>query len=398
MGYRTLLREHRGLLGIGLLAMLSSSLGQSYFLGLFQTPIAERLSISAGEFGMAYSAVTLIAGFVVLYFGPSVDWIAPRRFLMIVLGGMLGGIALLTLSPWALVALLGLGLVRLCGQGLFTHLGNTLTGREFTHNRGRALGLVSLGIPLGEMILPPLIAALLAWLTWRELWWSLGATLMLLWSLMLWRLDWPSAPRARPTSATRQSGPRPLCELRFWLLMPLLMALPITMTGLFIFAPQLTADLGATMTAYALALTGMGLAKLPGALLGGRWADHLGPALLARLYLLPYVLALVLAIVAGGNLGVWALMVGGGLAMGMQEIIATGLLIELWGSEHLGRVRATLSAAMVFSTGIAPALLGVLVDAGLDFRFILAGMLGFILLGWLLAQRPISEARLDASS
>ncbi|SHF77908.1 Predicted arabinose efflux permease, MFS family [Modicisalibacter ilicicola DSM 19980] len=393
MGYRTLARDHRGLLGIGLLAMLSSSLGQSYFVGLFQAPIAERLAISAGEFGIAYSIVTLIAGFVVLYCGPSVDWIAPRRFAILVLSGMLGGILLLTLSPWALSTLLGLGLVRLCGQGLFTHLGNTLIGREFTHSRGRALGLVSLGIPLGEILLPPLVTALLVWLAWRELWWCLGMGLALLWGMMLWRMHWPKAPGERPNRAARRSGPRPLREARFWLLLPLLMALPITMTGLFIYAPQLTADLDATMTAYALALTGMGLAKLPGALLGGRWADLMGPALLARTYLLPYALALLMAMGLGGNLGVWALMIGGGLAIGMQEIIATSLLVQLWGSEHLGRVRATLSACMVFSTGIAPAVLGVLVDAGLDFRLILAGMLAFILIGWLLAQQPIAEAR-----
>ncbi|MGC3875325.1 MFS transporter [Halomonas sp. GXIMD04776] len=398
MGYRTLLRDHRGLLGIGLLAMLSSSLGQSYFVGLFQAPIAERLAISAGEFGVAYSVVTLTAGFVVLYFGPSIDWIAPRRFAMLVLGGMLGGIALLTLSPWALTTLLGLGLVRLCGQGLFTHLGNTLIGREFSHSRGRALGLISLGIPLGEAVLPPLVTVLLVWLGWRDLWWSLGAGMVVVWGLLLWRLDWPAAPGTRPTRAMRRSGPRPLREARFWQLLPLLMALPITMTGLFIYASQLTADLGATMTAYALALTGMGLAKLPGALLGGRWADQLGPGLLARTYLLPYALALILAMSVGGNAGVWALMVGGGLAMGMQEIIATSLLVKLWGSEHLGRVRATLSACMVFSTGIAPAILGVLVDAGIDFRFILAGMLAFILMGWLLAQRPIAEAHASESS
>ncbi|GHA98254.1 hypothetical protein [Modicisalibacter luteus] len=183
-------------------------------------PIAERLAISAGEFGIAYSSVTLIAGFVMLHFGPSIDWIAPRRFAMLVLAGLLTGIALLTLAPWAATALLGLGLVRLCGQGLFTHLGNTLTGREFSMNRG-------------------------------------------------------------------------------------------------------------------------------------------------------------------------------GLGMGMQEIIATGLLVNLWGSENLGRVRAPLSACMVFSTGIAPALLGLLVDAGVDFRAILAGMLVFIVLGWFLAQRPIAESQLS---
>lgn len=69
---------------------------------------------------------------------------------------------------------------------------------------------------------------------------------------------------------------------------------------------------------------------------------------LARVYLLPYAAAMLFAVLAGGNASVWALMVGGGLAMGAQELIASGLLIKLWGIEHLGRVRSALSAAMVF--------------------------------------------------
>lgn len=85
-------------------------------------------------------------------------------------------------------------------------------------------------------------------------------------------------------------------------------------------------------------------------------------------------------------------MVGGGLAMGAQELIASGLLIKLWGAEHLGKVRSALSASMVFSTGIAPAVLGLALGAGAPFYTLLFGMLVFIIAGWLLAQRVLREA------
>lgn len=67
MGYRTLIRNHRGLLSIAFLAMFTSSLGQSFFIGLFQVPITARLGLSAGQFGMVYAVVTLVAGFIVLW-------------------------------------------------------------------------------------------------------------------------------------------------------------------------------------------------------------------------------------------------------------------------------------------------------------------------------------------
>jgi len=61
-------------------------------------------------------------------------------------------------------------------------------------------------------------------------------------------------------------------------------------------------------------------------------------------------------------------------------------LVSIWGSENLGRVRATLQSAMVLGTAIAPALLGYLIDFGVHFDVVLAGMLIYIILAWLLAQ------------
>ncbi|MDR5865546.1 MFS transporter [Halomonas koreensis] len=391
MSYRILLRDHRGLLGIAFLAMFSSSLGQSFFIGLFQVPIAERLGLTAGQFGSAYSLVTLAAGFAVLRLGPSLDWVAPRRFALIVLLALFAGVALLTGSSWWPLGVLGLGLVRFCGQGMMSHLGNTLAGREFTALRGRALSLAGMGLMLGETLLPPAVAALLVWLGWRELWWALGAGLAVFWGLSLVAAPWPPAPPARRRRDGQGAGPRPFREARFWRLLPLLMTLPVAMTGLFIYQARLTSAMDSSLAVYALALTGMGLAKLPGALLGGHWVDRLGPVRLARLYLLPFALGLVLALTLGGHLAIWALMVGGGLAMGAQESIATSLLVRLWGVEHLGRVRATLSAAMVFSTGIAPAALGLALDLGAPFALVLWGMLALLVGGWWLAQGVLAS-------
>lgn len=41
---------------------------------------------------------------------------------------------------------------------------------------------------------------------------------------------------------------------------------------------------------------------------------------------------------------------------------------------------------MVFSTGIAPALLGIALDAGITFEGVLGGMLVLLIVGWWLAQ------------
>ncbi|WP_404418228.1 MFS transporter [Marinospirillum sp.] len=390
--YLALIRGHSGFLSLAFLAIFTGNLGQSFFIGLFQEPLSEQLDLSAGQFGSIYAAVTLVSGFLVLRLGPSIDWVAPRRYALLVLLGLTLGVVLLTSAPWWWAALAGLGLVRLCGQGLMTHLGSTLAGREFTYNRGRALGLVSLGMPLGEILLPPVVALLLVWLGWQQLWWLLLAVFLFFWGWAYLQAPWPQAPQQAPAKGEKPRGPNPLREMRFWLLLPLLLALPINMTGIFLYQAQMTSHLNATLATYALALTGMGVARLPGALLGGRWVDQLGVARLARVYLIPFILGLAAAFLLQGNWGIWLLMLGAGFAMGMQGPILDSLLVKLWGSQHLGRVRSVKSACMVFSTAIAPALLGFLLDWNVSFSLLLMGMLVFVLLAILLALKPIREA------
>jgi predicted MFS family arabinose efflux permease len=393
LGYPGLLRHHFGLIAAAWLAVFTGNLGQSFFIGLFQADISSYLDISAGEFGSIYAAITMTSGFLVMHFGPKIDWIAPRKYALMVLSALFIGVLMLTLSPWWVLALFGLGLQRLCGQGLMTHLGSTLAGREFTTNRGKALGLVSLGMPSGEIILPPTIALLAVWLSWQQIWWSLLLMLAVLWTLLLLFVDWPQAPRQKKTNSGEQDkGPSPMRERRFWMLIPMLMILPITLTGIFIYQAQMTEDLGASATAYAFALTGLGISRFPGALLGGRWIDEFGVIMLARLYLLPFAIALLAGALIGGSAGIWIIMLGAGMALGMSSPIGDSLLVRLWGRDHLGQVRSLKSAFLVFSTGVAPAFLGFMLDAGVHFQSILIGMLVILIAAWLLAQSPIREA------
>lgn len=391
--YLGLIKNHAGLLSIAFLAVFTGNLGQSFFIGLFQAPISQQLNLSTGEFGSIYSGITIVGGFLVMFFGPKIDWVSPKRYAMTLLVALTIGLLFLTLSPWWALAILGLGLLRLCGQGLMTHLGSTLAGREFDLNRGRALGFVGLAMPSGEIILPPLTALLLVWLTWQQVWWCILAMIMMCWLCLFIFVDWPKAPHEHKAAADKQlKGPSPVRELRFWLLMPMLLALPFTLTGIFVYQAQMTEHLGASTTTYALALTGMGMIRFPMALLGGRWIDEWGVNLIARFYLLPFAMALLGAGIFGGSFGIWLLMIGAGLSMSMSSAVADSLLVKIWGKQHLGRVRSLRSAFLVFSTGICPALLGFLLDAHIHFQHILFGMLVFVISAWLLAQIPIRQA------
>lgn len=62
------------------------------------------------------------------------------------------------------VALIGL---RLCGQGLMSHISMTIISKYFDKNRGKALSISSLGYSMGEAIFPIIITSIIAFFDWR---------------------------------------------------------------------------------------------------------------------------------------------------------------------------------------------------------------------------------------
>ena len=56
-----------------------------------------------------------------------------------------------------------------------------------------------------------------------------------------------------------------------------------------------------------------------------------------------------------------------GFVVGGISTVSGALWAELYGTRHLGAIRAPVTAAMVFSTALAPGLIGVLLDAGVGF-------------------------------
>ena len=85
---------------------------------------------------------------------------------------------------------------------------------------------------------------------------------------------------------------------------------------------------------------------------------------------------------------------GAGITMGYGMTVGNALYAELYGTNHLGSIRGMVSTAIVFSTAIAPFIMGICLDAGVDLSLLLGVMTGTALLGILctcLALRPSSR-------
>ena len=154
----------------GFIFLFASSIGQSFFIGLFNSEIRNELNITHGEFGTIYGIATLCSSLLLIWIGKKIDdfkFVHYSIFVIILLAfsslffSFVNGIVFL---------FIGIFLLRFSGQGLMSHTSTTSISRYFEKRRGKALSIVFLGQSLGEFILPVIIVYLLSFIYWRELW------------------------------------------------------------------------------------------------------------------------------------------------------------------------------------------------------------------------------------
>jgi MFS family permease len=364
--------RNRRYLTFGLLVMGLSSFGQTFFIALFGESLRAHFSISDGELGSLYALATFCSALSLGYVGRLIDHTSVRRFASIVIGMLV--LACLSMAFSVNVFMLGLSfyLLRLFGQGLMVHTGLTATARAFSDHRGKALGLVSLGLPVGEAVLPIAAVASLALLDWRLTWALCAAVLVVLGSLALRLERRPGAAKRfvaghKATSGAPQNPPIVLWrDTRFLSVLPVIIASPFISTGFFFHQTRLAAEKGWMMSWVAIWFVGYAAVRAVGLIGVGPVVDRFTARRLVPFVLLPMMFALILL---GLFEGAWAvpLYLGlFGLTSAAAGTVGVALWAELYGTARLGRVRASVEAINVVATGASPMVFGLLVDQGVD--------------------------------
>ena len=141
--------------------------GLMFSFGLFFDIFEEELGWSRTILSGSTSLAFLVMGLLAYFGGRLSDRFGPTVVLCTT--GMLYGTGYALLSivtePWQLVALFGICI----GLGLATHDVVTLStiARWFGGRRGMMTGVVKVGTAVGQMVLPPLAALLMAVVGWR---------------------------------------------------------------------------------------------------------------------------------------------------------------------------------------------------------------------------------------
>lgn len=368
--YVRFLRRYPAHVGFGFVLTFFSSLGQTFLISLYVPHILADLGLTNTVFGSLYAVATIGSSLLLMMFGGRIDYrpLAGYTYKTIVLLSAASiGLGLVRHYLFLPPALLGL---RFAGQGLMTHISQTVLGRHFHRDRGKALSLSSLGFSAGEMVFPLFIALTIPIVGWRTSL-ALNAVVLLLVLLPTLRA-FPLDELARPT----ESGSPParttaqwglLKEPLFWRLAPSIVLLSLTNTGFFFYQLVFAQSRGWPAAWYSLIFTGYAVSRFAFGLAGGILVDRVGARRLFSMHVLPLVLGFVLIGFISARWAAVVFLFLAGVTLGSSSPIKSALFAELHGTARLGGVRSVYTAFMVLGTAMGPMVFGALLDVGVGF-------------------------------
>lgn len=395
--YFVFLLANRRFLLFGFLMTALSGSGQTYLISLFGAQIRGAFDLGNAGFGALYSGATLISGLGLLWLGRQLDRVDLRLFSVLVLVGAVLGAGLLAGARNAAMLAVAFLFLRLCGQGLMMHTAQTAMARYFDADRGKATGLASLGLPAGEAVFPAVVVAAIAVLGWRGTWVAIGVLLLTLaLPVVLWLLRGHGQRRAALQRSTTGSDAAPglqwragevIRDWRFHGLLSAVLAAPFILTALFFHQVPLAEEKGWTLAWLARSFAAFATGHIGALIFAGPLVDRTGARRLVGFYLAPMALAL---LVLAGLQQPWVapLYLGlAGVSMGISGTLMGAIWPELYGTRHLGAIRALVQSSMVLATALAPVLVGLLLDAGMRMAEIALGLLAWVIAASAVAGR-----------
>lgn len=380
MPFPSFVREHARPLAFGALHAFYSAPGQTFCIGLFIAAVGDSLGMNPAQIGALYLAATVGSALTLMFVGQWIDHVRLVHFSAAVIVGL--GIACLAMASavGALTLLLAFYALRLTGQGLMIHVEATATARAFDQDRGRALGITALGVPLSEMVFPPLAVAGIAAFGWRPTYALFGVVaLLVLLPLTQWLLS--GIRRAPPPGghgggAFRRlvAGLLLLARSRYvWAALPNLAVMPFFVTAVMFHITTIAAAKGWGAELVAASFPASAIAHVVGLFASGYVIDTISARRMFLFQSVPIVLAVALL---GVSASPWALPVAFaliGLGGGLGKPVVTAVWAELFGVAALGTIRSAVAMYMVLMSAMSPFVFGALLEAGAGVDAILLG-------------------------
>ncbi len=352
-----------------------SSFGQTFFISMFGGEIRAAFNLSHGAFGTIYMIGTLASAITLVWLGQLADVMRLRVLGGLTIIGLAIACAFMALTVGYFSLLLTIYLLRLAGQGMMSHVSVTAMARWFHAYRGRAIAIAALGNPVGEALFPSIAVVLIAWYGWQHSWLIVAGSLAFI-GLPLFLL----ALRQRRVAGRSNEEPRSvelpgmvhwdrrgvLASGLFWFILPCVLTPSYITTALFFHQSYLVETKGWSLAFWASTYPLMAITSVATSIASGWAVDRWSARRMLPFVCLP--LGCGLLVLASGS-APWIAIVTMtilGLSAGSTGTIFGSLWPELYGTRHLGAIKALAAAGMVFSSALGPGIMGALIDAGVS--------------------------------
>lgn len=346
--------------------VLAVTAGGRFLLGVVFDQLQQTFSVSHGTLGLIVSLNVLIVG----AFQPLVGWLVDRVAVRLVAAV---GLACIALGMWVTSQAHNLPML-IFGYGVLVALGlaavspvtiTPLVTSWFTRQRATALSIVSMGSPLGQLAIVPLLAVLVTSVGWRDAYITVGLLLLAVGAptVLLLLKDRPRSERQAETLTGCALGSA-LAARSFWQLAIGFFVCGFTMSWVmtFFFDYAAVSDIPKATAAFGMSF--MGGLSIAGTLFNGWWADRDGGALpLAVVYALRGVGFGLLLLAHSQVAVVFLAMAVIGFSWSSTVPLTSALCADIYGRRSLGVIFGLMYAVMPLGSAVGAALSGWLYDA-----------------------------------
>lgn len=361
-------------LAVGMLMTAVSSFGQTFFISIFADQIKGDFGLSDGEWGAIYMIGTGASAVVMVWAGGLADRYSVRVLGSVVLVLLAAACVFMAANPYVWLLPVAVFLLRFAGQGMTTHIGVVAMARWFVAARGKALFVAGLGFSASEAILPIIFVSAMAFVGWRSLW-VVGAVVVLA-SIpllqVLTRTERSPKALAEDQDSTGIGGAhwtrgQVLHHWLFWAMVPGVMLPSMFGTALFFQQAHYVAVKGWAHLAFVAWVPVYSVSVISFMLLSGLAIDRWGSVRLMGWFMWPMAGAFVAFGLADDPAWMGLGFALFGIMQGTNSTLPGAFWAELYGTRHIGSIKALVAAIMVLGSALGPGLTGWLIDRGIDF-------------------------------
>jgi len=370
-----IVRSNFKIIIFGFVFTFFSCIGQSFFIGLFNSNIRDELNITHGEFGTIYGIATLCSSLTLIWLGKKIDDLKLVNYSLLVVTFLSLAALFFSFVNGLIFLAIGIFFLRLSGQGLMAHTASVAISRFFERSRGKALSYTWIGMSFGEFFLPVIIVYFLTFIYWRSLWQGFAIIIILLLPIFtyltikeinIFSRENKTENNVKKNIDTIKSWTRKevLKDLKFYSILPAMLASSFIITGIVINQTFIIESKDWGKFAIAKSFMIYSILTVATLFFSGFLVDKFTSRKIFPLLNVPLLLSLIVLAIFDHPHTAFVFMGFMGISNGLTNVLMSSFWAEIYGVNYLGSIKALTGSLMVFSTALATVVFGILIDLG----------------------------------